>query len=748
MEETRPADLLAGGPSPSAPPVAAAPRSPLLVKVAAAATAALALIPVWALLQMRAGQWDEIHRIDGELFGAMMRHARFSSFIVALLAVAILFMGLAVLWGSRPARWLACAALVAAAYGFWHRGLYVLDPLASNAAATLCILMAGVLGLSRTIDGHFDGRAWQKAREGRGWTRLGAMIALRFERIPLLGAALAVIALGVALRLATIWTMDIWADGGTYSAMGKAWMEHHAFLMPYGDVTTWDGAPAYSHHYPPMYPLYLGLVYSVIGFGVLQTKIAAVAISVAALAVVYATTQSLFGRDRALVVTVILSLEPHLIWSTGTGFSESLVLLFFAVTLWAILKSLAKPPYIVIAGLAAGLAYLTRSSVGPFFVVAGVGGLLWRFHFLRWRVFANKWYLIAIAIFAGLALYWADRNVRLFGGYPTWDGPGSLFGPGGAIVYLAASPEDLLLGGAGCALLAGLFWMGRPRGGTVGQRRAYWCAGVAAGLVAVLAWAWTARNGALHGWPPWETSTDIAGAARDAAAQPDQFAKALGYKSLLFAVYLLWYALFFLPELRRSARRIREEGEMALWLAVGLVFVTAWIISSQLWVREHTLIFWFDNHRYVVIAFLPLMWLALGRSNPRSGATKARAAALGLTLLMFTAFTFASPTQNSTDEAVASLNGKLQSGMELALDGGTNKYAQFTYMPRFDVRVDGYQPGLPCQRADHPDFLISVNKMGTDYPCYRELDRFVQGFASGANQTSIVYKWDPPPGVP
>ncbi len=717
------------------------PPRPLLVTIAAAGTALLAAIPLWGIGQIRAGQWLDIQRVDGELYGAMWRHPRLSLDILAVLAVILPVVGLALAWGSRRARVLACGAFVASAYGLWHRGLYAPDPNLSNAAAAACILLAGLLALSRGCDPYFSGAAWRAASEGRAWTAYGQRIRRLIDRVPLTGAALMVIAIGVVLRVATIWSMDIWADGGTYSAMGKAWMEHHEFLMPYGDVTTWIGStPGYSHHYPPMYPLYLGLVYTVIGFGVLQTKIAAVTMALAALTTVYFTSASLFGRGRALLVTSILAVEPHLIWSTGTGFSENLVLLLFAVTLWAILKSLEKPPYILAAGAAAGLAYLTRSSIGPFFVVAGVGGLLWRFHFLGWRVLTNRWYVGAIAVFAACVAVWADRNVRLFGGYPPWDGPGSLFGPGGAVSWLSSSSKDMLIVAGGGLLLLGLFWMGRPRQSAASRMRAYWLGGVAACAVWALAWAWTARNGTLHGWPAWETAQDIASAGAAASAQPDLFAKALGYKSLLFTLYLLWYAAFLFPQLGASLRRIREEREMALWLAVGLVFVIAWVIASQLWVVEKTLLFWFDNHRYVVIAFLPLLWLALGRAEPHDPATKGRVAALALTLLLFSAYILMAPTRTSTDDAVQFLDGKLQPGMELALDGGTNKYAQFTYMPTFDVRVDGYEPGLSCNRPSHPDFLIVVNKPTEEYVCYHEIGRFVQNTMSGS-QVSVVMQW-------
>lgn len=256
--------------------------------------------------------------------------------------------------------------------------------------------------------------AQPEARPGFGltWRR----VIEWFEGYPIERIGMAMIAAGIVLRFAAPFLMDFRSDGDTYVAMGHAWALRHEFLMPYGDVTTWGPTPpGYSNHYPPLYPLYLGLVFSAFGFGLWQAKWAAVAISIAALGVVYLATRDLYGRVSAALVTGILAIEPQLLWVTGAGFSENLVLLLFAVTMWAILRSLKDDRYIVIAGLFAALAYLSRASVGYFFVIAGVGGLAWRIYYRRWKVFTNVWYMGAILLFGAVVAAWAIRNVVLFG---------------------------------------------------------------------------------------------------------------------------------------------------------------------------------------------------------------------------------------------------------------------------------------------------------------------------------------------
>lgn len=240
-------------------------------------------------------------------------------------------------------------------------------------------------------------------------------LARALEGYPLERIGLAALAAGVVLRVMAPFFMDFRADGDTYTAMGHAWALKREFLMPYGDVSTWSPTgPMYSNHYPPSYPFYLGLVFSVFGFGLWQAKWAAVAMGIAALVAVYACTRDLYGKLPAALLAGLIALEPHFIWAVGTGFSENMVLLFFTLTMWAIMRSLENDRFILLAGLFAALAYLTRSSVGYFFVIAGLGGFLWRFYYRRWKLFTNVWYMGAIAIFVTIAGLWAYRNASLF----------------------------------------------------------------------------------------------------------------------------------------------------------------------------------------------------------------------------------------------------------------------------------------------------------------------------------------------
>jgi Dolichyl-phosphate-mannose-protein mannosyltransferase len=506
----------------------------------------------------------------------------------------------------------------------------------------------------------------------RWWARLVAAV----EAYPVERIGLAAVAAGVVLRLAAPFFMDFRSDGDTYVAMGHAWMLHHAFLMPYGDVTTWGPTgPQYSNHYPPAYPFYLGLVFSAFGFGLWQAKMAAVAMALAALLVAYVCTRDLYGADVAALVTGLLALEPHLVWVAGTGFSENMVLLFFTLTMWAIVRSLRDDRYIVLAGLFAGLAYLSKSSVGYFFVIAGGGGFLWRFWYRRWKLFTNFWYMMAIGVFLAIALWWAARNVALFG----------------------STQQTLHV-------------LGRT-------------------LIAQV--------------PNWETSSYVRYVQGYALDHPDLWRTALLAKIPFFAVFLLWYALPFLPESWAATKKIRDEETSALWLSVFLVWVTGWVIASMFWTFEKSSLYWFDNHRYTVIGLLPLGWLLLREADLARFSTRLRYVLLALSLFAACGAVLLSPAKFSDLHAAEALDPYLRPGDEVGLGGGTIKYAFYAYLTHPEqIQVYGCQQPAPtppgCEPGRHPAFILTLND-DTYGPDYQQVGVFRQTYWNGGIMTAKLW---------
>ncbi len=226
------------------------------------------------------------------------------------------------------------------------------------------------------------------------------------------------LAAGIALRLLAIYRFPVSADAAEYAVLARAILQGRGMWLPWGEMWEMDAwTPGPSHHYPPAYPAYLAPFLATMGFSPVAVQLGAFVAGLALLGVYFVATRSLFGREKAMWFVALLSLDPILVTTTGTGYAENLVTLLFVVTVAAILKSLRRPRWILVAGLAAGLAYLTKSSVGPFFLLAGLAGFAWRFRFVRWAVFKDRAYLAAIGIFGALAGGWALRNLYWF-----WDG--------------------------------------------------------------------------------------------------------------------------------------------------------------------------------------------------------------------------------------------------------------------------------------------------------------------------------------
>ncbi|HUR63579.1 MAG TPA: glycosyltransferase family 39 protein [Candidatus Thermoplasmatota archaeon] len=229
----------------------------------------------------------------------------------------------------------------------------------------------------------------------------------------------ALIAFGAALRILAPWQWAVGPDADRYSAMAWGLQHTGSFLMPWGDVYSPGAGPQPSHHYPPLYPLLLAGFFQVLGFSRDTLRIASIVLALAALAVTYACTRDLYGHRKGLLATAVVALSPVLVLTTNKAYSENLLLLLFVAAMWAILKAIEKPWYMVPAALFAALGYLTKSSMGYFFVIAGLGGLAWRLHWRGWKVLRDPAYLAAIALFGAAVAAWGWRNWRLFGSWET-----------------------------------------------------------------------------------------------------------------------------------------------------------------------------------------------------------------------------------------------------------------------------------------------------------------------------------------
>ncbi len=225
---------------------------------------------------------------------------------------------------------------------------------------------------------------------------------------------MALVAVGLVLRLATFQSWGIVYDGAVMSVMGESFAVHGEFLVPYAPV------PTYYHHYPPLYPAYLSVFYRLLGFGLFATKVAEFVLSLLLVAVVWWTTADLMGRRKAWYAAAFAALEPMFLITSLIGYSEELVGILFILTAWAAVKGLRQLRYLTLAGLFAGLGFLARASIGWIFGVTIVMGFLWIYRIRGWWLLKTKWFLGGAGLLALLAGGWTLRNLSAYG-WPNWE---------------------------------------------------------------------------------------------------------------------------------------------------------------------------------------------------------------------------------------------------------------------------------------------------------------------------------------
>lgn len=611
-----------GGPPESDLPIGAswpgadAPHLPR-VAVRLAHHAAAGAIAVWAAVLLREG----LARLSQPSAWA----ARIDPVLGALdywrgpwMAAGLMLSGLLGLWaawgvwaGARSARRVAYFLLATGAFlgTLWARS--------EGLGAVLAVACASGVALVAV------GRSVKRADAvARAWWTSSKALETHGARIPIAAVAWTLITFGVLARLLASLGMDIASDGAIYVGMADGWHRTGELVMPQGESSTSHllrDTP--SHHFPPLYPVLLGTAYNLFGYGVAQTHAFALALSLVTLAGILACTWNLWGRLTALVVTAIVAVEPQLVVATGTNYSENLALFMFTITLWAIFRSLRRPWTMVWGGLAAGLAYLTRASLGALFVVAGFAGLTWRL-LHRGRGAFNPGYLLGAALFGAIVSAWILRNLLEVG--------------------------------------------------------------------------------------DWQTSAYNAFTTQYALAHPDLLAQAALWKGVYtILLFVVPFAALLAQPLGESLRRLRDESISGMWLAIALVLVFAWVMTSLFWPYEQAPMFWLDNRRYVLMAFIPVLWIAFAKPT-WDGHTALRFLALAMLLVAATALAVTHPIDTVESDAAAALDGRLAPGDLLGVEGAINKYHAYPYYPERNISVAIlHRDATGAVWGPPPDFVIT-----------------------------------------
>lgn len=168
---------------------------------------------------------------------------------------------------------------------------------------------------------------------------------------------LVVLGLAALVRVAAILTVG---DTRTLRGDEEYYVEHARSLAA--------GAGYEGSMRPPLYPAFLAVAFKLSGGSLLAARLLQIPVSLLTALLVFDLVARLFGRRAALVSCGATALLPTLVHYTHFLWSETLFVALFMASLWALVRfDLSRHPrWLVAAGLAFGLAALTRELILPY----------------------------------------------------------------------------------------------------------------------------------------------------------------------------------------------------------------------------------------------------------------------------------------------------------------------------------------------------------------------------------------------
>jgi len=173
------------------------------------------------------------------------------------------------------------------------------------------------------------------------------------------------------------------------------------------------GSAPYARH-PPMMSLVFVPFVLAFGYNEFSVHVLELAIFVGDLAGLYAVSLPLGSRLR-IVPCVLLSFDPVLYLNMSEGRSLSLLILFALVVLWGIWRGLSESRWLSVAALGASLGFLTADTAGFLFLAAGITGFVWRYSYTGNKLFLDRGYLAAAALFLATVVGWTTYNLLATG---------------------------------------------------------------------------------------------------------------------------------------------------------------------------------------------------------------------------------------------------------------------------------------------------------------------------------------------
>jgi 4-amino-4-deoxy-L-arabinose transferase-like glycosyltransferase len=125
-----------------------------------------------------------------------------------------------------------------------------------------------------------------------------------------------------------------------------------------------DGEP--TAYRPPIYPLFLGIIYFVAGYDLLWVRLIQAVIGAGICIFVYFIATKVLDKRAAILTGIFCSLYPPLIVNVSEIMTETLFTFLLVLAIWLIISSKSMLN-LLLCGLVFGLALLTRSFIIFFF---------------------------------------------------------------------------------------------------------------------------------------------------------------------------------------------------------------------------------------------------------------------------------------------------------------------------------------------------------------------------------------------
>jgi len=200
---------------------------------------------------------------------------------------------------------------------------------------------------------------------------------------------ISIVSAAAVIFLAVSWIGFYGGDDWQYSEAARQWLSEGLFL----GETHWS--VRHTHVLP------IAASYAIFGLGEFQLLLPSLVFYFASLIIIYALLNKFIGREAALISCLILSSTPILVFittMTRPDITEAFFVLLSVWFFWNAPHSAVQNRMLFVAGLAAGLAWMTRETSVSLLLVFGLLFLAGR------RINRNYYWIMAAGFFAILAI--------------------------------------------------------------------------------------------------------------------------------------------------------------------------------------------------------------------------------------------------------------------------------------------------------------------------------------------------------